>query len=270
MKSVVITGSSKGIGFGMCLEFLKRGCAVLVSSRKQADIDAAVNKFSAQFGADKVIGLICDVTDIYKVQALWDAAAAKFGKVDIWVNNAGAVNTTLPVWEVDPEEIRTVINTNIVGHMFGVKVAMKGMLKQGSGQIYNFYGFGSNDDKKPGGLGVYGTTKRAIRYLTELLVEEVKDTPVQVGSLMPGTVITELMIKTISTMPPQQREMLKKSFNIVGDTVETVSEFLVEEILKNDKNGAAINWMTEEKFKARLQDPYYQNRDLFSELKLDV
>ena len=103
-----------------------------------------------------------------------------------------------------------------------------------------------------------------------LLVEEVKDTPVQVGSLMPGTVITDLMIKTISTMPLQQREMLKKSFNIVGDTVETVSVFLVEEILKNDKNGAVINWMTEEKFKARMQDPYYQNRDLFSELKLDA
>ena len=270
MKSVIITGSSKGIGLGMCLEFLKRGCSVLISSRKQADVDAAVEKFSAQFGAEKVTGLTCDVTDIKQVQALWDAAAAKFGKVDIWINNAGAVNTTLPVWEVDPDEIKTVINTNIVGHLFGVKVAMKGMLKQGEGQIYNFYGFGSNDDKKPGGLGVYGTTKRAIRYLTELLVEEVKDMPVQVGSLMPGTVITDLMIKTISTMPLQQREMLKKSFNIVGDTVETVSEFLAEEILKNNKNGAVINWMTEEKFKARMLDPYYQTRDLFSELKLDA
>jgi NAD(P)-dependent dehydrogenase (short-subunit alcohol dehydrogenase family) len=270
MKSVVITGSSKGIGLGMCLEFLKRDCSVLVSSRKKADVDSAVQNFSSQFGANKVVGLTCAVTDISQVQALWDAAAEKFGRVDIWVNNAGAVNTTLPVWEVDPEEIRTVINTNIVGHMFGIKVAMNGMLKQGFGQIYNFYGFGSNDDKRPAGLGVYGTTKRAIRYLTELLVEDAKDMPVQVGSLMPGTVITELMMKTISTMPPQQREMLKKNFNIVGDTVETVSEFLVEEILKNDKNGAVINWMTEEKFKARMQDPYYQTRDLFSELKLDI
>jgi NAD(P)-dependent dehydrogenase (short-subunit alcohol dehydrogenase family) len=270
MKSVVITGSSKGIGLGMCLEFLKHGCAVLVSSRKKTDVDEVVKTFSAEYGAEKVIGLTCDVTDISQVQALWDAAAAKFGKVDIWINNAGAVNTTLPVWEVPAEEIKTVINTNIVGHLFGVKVAMKGMLQQGSGQIYNFYGFGSNDDKKPGGLGVYGTTKRAIRYLTELMVEEVTETPIQVGSLMPGTVITELMIKTISTMPAQQREMLKKSFNIVADSVETVSLFLVEEILKNDRNGAVINWMTEEKFKARMLDPYYQTRDLFSQLKLDA
>jgi NAD(P)-dependent dehydrogenase (short-subunit alcohol dehydrogenase family) len=270
MKSVIITGSSKGIGLGMALEFLKNGCAVMISSRKQADVDAAVKDFSAQFGAEKVVGQPCDVTDIGQVQALWDRAAGKFGKVDIWINNAGAVNTTLPVWEVDTDEIKTVINTNIVGHMFGVKVAMKGMLKQGFGQIYNFYGFGSNDEKKPGGLGVYGTTKRAIRYLTELLVEDVKDTPIQVGSLMPGTVITELMVKTINTMPAKERELLQKSFNIVADKVETVSLFLVEEILKNNKNGAAINWMTEEKFKARMLDPYYQSRDLFSELKLDV
>lgn len=270
MKTVVITGSSKGIGLGMCLEFLKHGCAVLVSSRKQADVDRAVQNFSDQFGADRVAGLTCDVTDISQVQALWDAAAAKFGSVDIWINNAGATNTTLPLWEVDPDEIKTVINTNIVGHLYGIKVAMKGMLKQGRGQIYNFYGFGSNDDKKPAGMAVYGTTKRAIRYITELLIEEVRNTPVQVGSLMPGTVITELMIKAIATMPAQEREMLKKGFNIVGDRVETVALFLVDEILKNDKNGAVINWMPEEKFKARLQDPYYQNRDLFSELNLDI
>ena len=269
MKSVIITGSSKGIGLGMALEFLKNDCPVMVSSRRQADVDAAVQDFSAQFGAEKVMGLTCDVTDITQVQALWDAAAAKFGKIDIWINNAGAVNTTLPVWEVDPQEIKTVINTNIVGHLYGVRIAMQGMLKQGFGQIYNFYGFGSGDEKKPGGLGVYGTTKRAIRYLTELLVEEVKDTPIQVGSLMPGTVITELMVKTVSTMPAHQREMLKKNFNIVADKVETVALFLVEEILKNNKNGAVINWMPEEKFKARMQDPYYQTRDLFSELKLD-
>ena len=270
MKTIVITGSSKGIGHGMCYEFLKRGCSVLVSSRKKADVDAAVQSFSAQFGQDKAIGLPCDVTDFKQVQSLWDTAAATFGRVDIWINNAGAVNTTLPVWEVDPDEIKTVINTNIVGHIFGVKVAIKSMLQQGYGQIYNFYGFGSNDDKKPGGIGVYGTTKRAIRYLTELLVEEVKDTPVQVGSLMPGTVITELMIKTISTMPQKDREMLKKNFNIVADNVETVSFFLVDEILKNNKNGAVINWMTEEKFKARMQDQYYQTRDFFSALKLDA
>ncbi len=141
MKSVIITGSSKGIGLGMCLEFLKRGCSVLISSRKKADVDAAVQKFSAQFGTEKVIGLTCDVTDIRQVQALWDAAVSKFGKVDIWINNAGAVNTTLPVWEVDPDEIKTVINTNIVGHLFGVKVAMKGMLKQGARPDLQFLRF---------------------------------------------------------------------------------------------------------------------------------
>mgnify|MGYP001124065432 CR=1 FL=1 len=269
MANAVITGSSKGIGRGLAEEFLRRGHNVVISGRNEEDIERTVTALNASAGPARAIGQPCDVTQKGQVQALWDAAAAKFVKVAIWVNNAGAVNTTLPVWEVDPDEIKTVINTNIVGHLFGVKVAMKGMLKQGAGQIYNFYGFGSNDDKKPGGLGVYGTTKRAIRYLTELLVEEVKDMPVQVGSLMPGTVITDLMIKTISTMPLQQREMLKKSFNIVGDTVETVSEFLVDEILKNNKNGAVINWMTEEKFKARMLDPYYQTRDLFSELKLD-
>ena len=80
MKSVVITGSSKGIGLGMCLEFLKRGCSVLVSSRKQADVDAAVTEFSAQFGAEKVIGLDLRCDGYTQVQALWDAAAQNSAK----------------------------------------------------------------------------------------------------------------------------------------------------------------------------------------------
>jgi NAD(P)-dependent dehydrogenase (short-subunit alcohol dehydrogenase family) len=268
MKSVVITGSTKGIGSGMAYEFLKRGCSVLISSRSSAAVDAAVQAFAAEFGADRIAGLVCDVTDLRQVQALWDTAENKFGKVDIWVNNAGAVNESRKFWEIDPEEMKTVVLTNIVGHLYGMRVAMQGMLRQGSGQIFNFYGFGSGDEKKPEGLSIYGTTKRAIRYLTETLIEEAKDTPVQIGSLMPGTVITELMVKTIQTMPDQQREALKKGFNIVGDTVETVAPFLVEEILKTEATGAVINWMPEEKFKARMQDPFYLKRDLFSTLNL--
>lgn len=266
MKSVVITGSSKGIGFGLAQEFLKRNYAVVVSSRSQADVNEVQKKFAHTFGADRVIGRACNVTDITQVQKLWDYAVQAFSKVDIWINNAALVNARHRVWEIDSEEIKNVVTTNLVGHMYGCCVAVKGMLSQGFGQIYNSYGFGSGDEKKPEGMSIYATTKRGIRYLTEVLIEDLKDTPVQIGSLMPGTVITGLILKTIQTMPEQEREGIKKIFNIVADTVETVAPFLVDEMIKNDKHGTAVSWMTEEKFKARLQDPVYRNRDLFSEL----
>ncbi|MCP4716294.1 MAG: SDR family oxidoreductase, partial [Deltaproteobacteria bacterium] len=89
MKTVVITGSSKGIGLGMAKEFLKRGCNVVMSSYAPEEMAAEFIKAQAEFGEDKVAAQACDVTDIDQLRALWDVASEKFGPVDIWMNNAG-------------------------------------------------------------------------------------------------------------------------------------------------------------------------------------
>ena len=81
MKSVVITGSTRGIGLGLAKEFLKRGCSVAISSRSKDKLNQKVKNLGEAFGEDKVIGQPCDVTDSNQVQALWDAARQGFGKV---------------------------------------------------------------------------------------------------------------------------------------------------------------------------------------------
>ncbi len=267
LKSVVITGSSKGIGLGLAKVFLAEGCAVALSSFDNKELMTVHEGLAEQYGSDKVTAYKCDVTKIDEVEGLWKAAADAFGKVDIWINNAGVTNAFLDLWEVDPQEITTIINTNIVGVLYGVRVAMRGMQAQGSGALYNFYGFGSNNERKPSGLTTYGATKRSVRYITECLIEETKDSPILVGALMPGTVITDFILKVMKSAPKgQDYDQMVKGFNIGADTVETVTDFLAKEVLKNTTHGAEINWLTEEKFMARLKDPYYQNRDLFSEM----
>ena len=87
--------------------------------------------------------MTCDVTDYEQVQALWDAAVARFGQVDIWINNAGIANTLTPFWELPPSLMQSVVQTNILGSMYGTSVALRGMLKQGYGALYNMEGFGS-------------------------------------------------------------------------------------------------------------------------------
>ena len=86
----------------------------------------------------------CDVTDLGPVRFLWDEAARAFGRVDIWINNAGIMNTAKVYWELDLAEIGAVVATNILGVMYGSQVAFQGMLAQGHGQIYNLEGMGSN------------------------------------------------------------------------------------------------------------------------------
>jgi NADP-dependent 3-hydroxy acid dehydrogenase YdfG len=267
MKVVVITGSTRGIGHGMAIEFLKRGCQVMLSGRSQKNVDAEVQQLAKQYGADKVSGKACEVVDFKQVQSLWDAAKNSFGRVDIWINNAGVTHTTKHLAEMDIEEIKPVIDTNVTGMIYGSKIALQGMLKQGFGQIYNMEGHGSNDSKLAG-VSVYGTSKRALRYLTEVLIDETEDTPVQVCFLSPGIVLTDFLINGMRKRPAEELESVKAILNCLADTVETVTPFLVENILKNDKHGVEIAWLTEEKANERLNSDEYYNRDLFSQYGL--
>ena len=263
MTSAVITGSTKGIGLGLAQELLKRGCAVAISSRSRKSVDTTVETLCKEFGTDKVIGRTCDVTDPAQVQALWDAAAGAFGKVDIWINNAGISLSKILLRDLPPELIAPVVNTNMVGLMYGCQVAACGMLKQGSGSIFNLEGHGSNDMMVPG-LSVYGATKRGVRYFTEALAEELKTTPVKIGGMGPGIVITDLVLEDLRRMSPDDREQSIILINILADTVETVAPFLVDEMLKDPENGASIQWIKSEKANARFEDPAYLERDLLS------
>jgi short-subunit dehydrogenase len=263
MKNIIITGGSKGIGLGLAREFLQRGCRVVISARGAAVLRQAAGTLTHEFGLDRTTAIDCDVTDIDQVQALWDGALEALGTVDIWINNAGIANTTRLLHQLDSTEIPRVVSTNLIGVMLGTQVALKGMLAQGSGQIYNMEGFGSDDMLRPG-LAVYGASKRAVRYFSESIAEEVKDTPVQVGTLGPGIVVTDFLIDDMRKMDPDQLEHTKVIYNILADTVETVTPFLAEEVLKNTANGQRIHWMPMEKGMARSEDPAYQNRDLFS------
>ncbi len=265
MKTAVITGSSRGIGLGLAKEFLKKGCRVVLSSYAPEEMEDELKKARAEYGSDKVIGIACDVTKLEQVQALWDGAKEAFGTVDIWMNNAGIANTTLPFWELNTAEIPRVVGTNMIGVMLGAQVALKGMLEQGCGQIYSTEGYGS-DDMKRTGLTVYGSTKRAVRYFSESLADEVEECekPVQVGTISPGIVLTNFLIDDMKKMEPELLEKTKIIYNILGDTVETVTGFLVEEVLKNEENGKRILWLTEEKANARFEDPAYLERDMLS------
>ena len=88
MKTVVVTGSTRGIGHGLADAFLARGCCVVVSSRRPDAVEAAVTGLSAKHEPQRVFGQPCDVRRFEQVQALWDAARARFGSVQIWINNA--------------------------------------------------------------------------------------------------------------------------------------------------------------------------------------
>jgi len=262
--NVVITGSTKGIGLGMAREFLQRGHDVMVSSRTPQAVDQVVAELREAWPDRNVAGRVCDVTDYGQVQNLWDRAAEILGSVDIWVNNAGVETGADLLYRQSRESIAATINTNLTGLMYCNQIAINGMYKQGDGKIFNMEGFGSNGMIRPR-VSVYGTTKYGVRYLTKALVAEPKGSPVKVCYLSPGIVITDLLVP-----PPEQRgkgwEQSKKILNLLADTVDTVTPFLVEGMLQVKEGGEAVRWLTPKKILLRKLQSYFKKRDVFTPL----
>ncbi|MBN1580333.1 MAG: SDR family oxidoreductase [Anaerolineae bacterium] len=262
MKIVVVTGSTRGIGHGLVDAFLARDCAVVVSGRTEQAVQKAVAILTGTHEADRVFDCPCDGTDFAQVQALWDAAKGHFGRVDIWINNTGIRGPQMDFWKLEPEQIRSVVATNMLGAMYGSKVALHGMLAQGFGALYNMEGMGS-DGRKTKGMVLYGTTKSGLCYLNESLAQETRGTKVLAGALSPGMVITDFMTRPYEDRP-EDRERVKRIFNILADRVDTVTPWLAEKVLANDKNGVCIAWLGTFKVLSRFLAAPFRKRDLFA------
>ena len=264
MKSVVITGSTRGIGRGLAENFLARGCQVMISGREPGPVAAVVDELARQHGAGKVAGLACEITDGGQLQALWDEAVSRFGRVDIWINNAGVSAPRKALAETDETVIAKVVSINLGGILLGNAVALRGMQGQGGGQIWNMEGFGSGGQVQPG-MCVYGATKCAVNYINKALQKEVGGSGVQVCTLSPGIVVTDLLMGDYDTSSAEW-EKSKKIFNILGDTVATVTPYLVDGILRTNRSGAKVAWLTTGKAMRRFMTAGFNKRDLFSGL----
>lgn len=261
MKSVVITGSTSGIGYGLADSFLSLGCSITISSRSKKNVDISASKLTNKHVDNKVFGFPCDVTDCSQVQALWDSVKEHFGRIDIWINNAGMAHPETEIYNYVPEKVKQVVETNIIGAMHGSMVAIKGMLEQGFGAIYNVEGLGS-DGRVIRGMALYGATKSALGYLTKAMSKEVQGTPVLVGGIRPGMVATKLITEQYEGHP-EEWERVKKVFNILSDRVETVTPWLAKNILANSKNGVTISWLSKGKLMRRFLTAPFHKRHIF-------
>jgi len=263
MKSIVITGSTRGIGYGLADAFLERGCYVVISGRTQEKVEEAIAKLSTNHDPKHLLGCPCDVTRFDEVQTLWDTALARWGQVDVWINNAGMGHAQTDFWDESPEEIAAVVETNIIGAMYGARVALKGMLGQGFGSLYNVEGLGS-DGRRVQGLTLYASTKYGLKYLTDALVQETRGTSVLVGALRPGMVLTDLLTQQYQERP-EEWERVKRVFNILADRVETIAPWFADQILGNTRSGVRFRWLSTGKVMGHFLGALLGKRDLFRE-----
>jgi NAD(P)-dependent dehydrogenase (short-subunit alcohol dehydrogenase family) len=261
---VVITGGTRGIGNGLARCFLQRGACVIISGRRRETVDEAVAGLAPSADPRRMGGTVCDVRCWAEVQGLWDFAVEKFGHVDIWINNAGLGQPQSDIGGLDPALIENILATNCTGALYGCRIALAGMKAAGSGAIYNMEGLGSKGGLIRG-MTVYGASKRALAYITDSLALEARGSGVIVGAIQPGMTATDLITKEYEGKPEQWAKV-KGIFNILSDTVETISPWLVDRMLSNTRNGARIIWLTKGKAAWRFMTAPFIKRSIYPDL----
>lgn len=249
MKTVVITGGTRGIGAGLVREFLRAGWQVAYSGTTDKSVEHSLTSLEGRFPREHYAAFRCDVTRMDDIAHLWDQAAEVFGQIDIWINNAGISNERAPFAEVPAEAFSRIIDTNIKGLMMATQLAYTRMREQSSGAIYNMEGLGSDGRTVPG-LIPYGTTKRAVRYFSDAFAGEVKGGPVIIGTLSPGMVLTDMLLEPLRKNPEKNKQAAR-IFNILADDSERVTPFLVKKMIENRVHGAKIRWLTKWKVMKR-------------------
>ena len=266
MKTVVITGSARGLGYNMARFFREYNYNVVLSDLNEEKLKIVKEELEKTPSEAQITYTTCNVSKIEELQALMDFAVEKFDEVDIWINNAGVNQPQKAIWELTEQEINTIIDVDLKGAIFGSKVAIEQMSKQHKGAVYNIEGYGSNDAHMLG-LNMYGTSKRAVTYLTEALAQECEQqgNGVIVGKLSPGIMITEFTTHSLGNDKIELAEKTKKVYNILGDTPETVGKFLVDKMVNNTKNNVKFNWLTNGKAFTRFLTAGFNKRNFFGD-----
>ncbi|WP_088009060.1 SDR family NAD(P)-dependent oxidoreductase [Indiicoccus explosivorum] len=164
--TAVITGASSGFGKGIALQLAEEGANVVLAARRTQ----LIGKMAAEIGPT-ALAVTTDVSQEKEVEHLMEAAAAEFGRVDVWVNNAG-LGALGSFTDIPLRDQTRMVETNLIGMMIGSRCALRHFKEKGSGTLINMSSFVSRVPLPFG--AVYSATKRGIDGLTAGLRQEMK------------------------------------------------------------------------------------------------
>jgi NAD(P)-dependent dehydrogenase (short-subunit alcohol dehydrogenase family) len=188
-KAAIVTGGSRGIGYAICRRLVESNVSVVLCGRSRASVDQAVRALRAAAPEGcKVAGTTADISRREDVEALFAFADNQLPSLQILVNNAG-VGIFRNVEELEPDEWRTVIDTNLTGVYLCSRAAVPRFRNAGSGFIINI---SSLAGKNPfAGGAAYNASKFGLNGFTEAMMMDLRYDNIRVTSIMPGSVATE-------------------------------------------------------------------------------
>jgi chlorophyll(ide) b reductase len=217
---IVVTGGTKGVGFALAAAFLAAGDRVVIASRDESHVKAALRALENE---GRVFGVAADVSKPEDVRKIGEFALASLeGRVDVWINNAGQVGTRKNLVDLDASDVCSVVTTNLLGTLLGCREAERIMRSTG-GHCFSMDGAGVGGNATAG-YAAYGATKRAVPQMVSSISQELKNSTVRFHVLSPGMVLTDLLMS--GNVDVQARRF----FNYLAEEPETVASALVPRV----------------------------------------
>lgn len=182
-KVILITGGSKGIGFGVAEALLKQGHKVAITSRSQEAADTAVEQLKS---SGDILGIAADVKSLQSQQEAVQKVIEKWGKLDVLVANAG-VGHFAPIDELDESLWQDTIDTNLTGVFYSVKAAVE-HIKSSQGYIFTISSLAGTNFFAGG--AAYNASKFGLTGFTQAIMLDLRKYNVKVSTIMPGSVAT--------------------------------------------------------------------------------
>jgi NAD(P)-dependent dehydrogenase (short-subunit alcohol dehydrogenase family) len=187
-KVAIVTGASKGIGEAIARVFAQYGAKVVISSRKQADLEVLAEEIKNEYSVE-VLPLAAHAGDINQLQELLTKTIEVFGQVDILVNNAATNPVFGPSLDCSGDAFDKIMQVNVKSPFEFAKLVYPFMRQNGGGSIVNISSIaGSTPDP---GLGMYSVSKAALNMLTKVLAKEWGIDGIRVNALSPGLIKTK-------------------------------------------------------------------------------
>lgn len=186
-KVAIVTGASSGIGSATSKLFAREGAKIVVTARRQVELDALVAEIAAAGG--HAVALAGDVKDEAFAKILVETAVARFGGLDVAFNNAGALGATGATPEVSLAGWQDTIETNLTSAFLGAKYQIPAMLDRGGGSLIFTSTFVGYTVGMPG-LAAYAASKAGLIGLTQSLAAELGPKGIRANAILPGAVDT--------------------------------------------------------------------------------
>lgn len=186
-KVALITGASKGIGLAIAEFFAAAGAKVVLSSRKQEDLDEQANRLKSK--GYEAIGIACNVGNIGELQGLVDKSVETYGQIDILVNNAGTNPIFGPIHETTLEAFDKIMAVNVKAPFELSRLCFPHLRKSSSASVINISSIGGLSPEP--GLGVYSISKAALISMTKVYAKEWGDSKIRVNAICPGLIKTK-------------------------------------------------------------------------------